>query len=226
MGKQQNYAHLDPYIPGSSYKQIFDMLHKVALLRYVNESHLRALNPKQGTKGKTEKWVELSYLDQILPGVYTITRLTYLTLRDEKYQLEYIQQKFRAKTAEHSLKISSVLVDMMSQEDFFYVFYPSFSDPDDKTREIVKPDACVIFKRDNLAKLLFLEVEDSIKPPGYLEKKARGYEKISHSIETYHWWKGVCDKLGFEYCEVKDFCFSIKLFKNGEERSFINGLAQ
>jgi len=122
-----------------------------------------------------------------------------------------LQKKFTGQTIEHELKITDFILDLQGKEFFYTVFYPQFKEPPDYTKDWLKPDACVVWKRGEDYKIQFVEVED--KKPGwenYLLNKKRNYELLAQDKNLYSmWWHEWHKKLNLPNCRLEDFCFSV-----------------
>lgn len=204
----EQYPELEALVKGSSYRQLFDMLYTLALVRYATPEHLRAVNFKLGTTGKLGKIVELGYMSFTGGIFYMITDKALVLLEKHGYNTKIIKRKLTGEMKAHQAVITSVILDIMKDQHFFTVFYPQFKHEGEQAAFLI-PDAAVVYNDGDKAKLVFLEVELSDKPKNYLDNKRQNYLQLSSLYWVYDkWWKSYAQKLGLGMCEPKDFCFS------------------
>ena len=211
MKLSERYPDLNLLTAGSSFSQLFNLLYTASLLRYTTKEHLNQINHKLGTPRKLQILAESGYLTCKNSKVFVITDKTRRLLEEQGYTCKILAKKITGETAEHELLIASVILDMMKDDNFYSVFYPTFMEPPNYDRDFLKPDACVIFKKERQYKISFLEVEN--EKPGweaYLQAKQEKYETIGRDYNTYgKWWKFWSEKLRLPYCNQDSFCFSV-----------------
>ncbi len=204
----EQYPELEALVKGSSYRQLFDMLYTLALVRYATPEHMRAVNFKLGTSGKLEKITEKGYISFTGGTFYTITDKGLVLLEKNGYNTKIIKRKLTGEMKEHQAVITSVILTLMKDPQFFTVFYPQFKHEGEQAAFLI-PDAAVVFKDGNKAKLVFLEVELSDKPNNYLDNKRRNYLELGSLYWFYDkWWRSYAQKLGIGLCKPEEFCFS------------------
>ena len=209
----EQYPELEALVKGSSYRQLFDMLYTLALVRYATPEHLRAVNFKLGTSGKLGKITELDYISFTGVSFYTITDKALVLLERNGYNTKIIKRKLTGEMKEHQAVITSVILDLMKNPQFFAVFYPQFKHEGEQAAFLI-PDAAVVFKDEDKVKLIFLEVELSDKPNNYLDNKRKNYLELSSLYWFYDkWWRSYAQKLGLGLCKPEEFCFSIEIQK-------------
>jgi hypothetical protein len=205
-----------------SYSALFKELYRVGQVRYATREQLYPFNKQVWTKPNLVKFCELDYLKpHDLVKAFHITEKTREILEKEGFNVKVLQKKFTGQTLDHALKITSCLLKLQGQDNFYNVFYPTFTEPPSYTAEFLKPDACVVWKRDGAYKIEFIEVEKE-KPDweNYLFIKKEKYEKLARDPNTYRfWWKGKekktnHEKLNLPLCQEANFCFSIVCFGN------------
>jgi hypothetical protein len=206
MIKADKYPELADLIKGSSYNQLFQLLYKVALLRYATPEHLKRISFKIGTVKKTARLNELGLLNTHPSGVSVITDKGLNLLKEEGYNTEPVNKKLQGTGAGDEPVIASVILDVMDEEDFYTVFYPHF--------DFLIPDACAIFRKDGKARLVFIEVE---KKKGnwqkYLLEKKDKYERIGDDLDIYDkWWRRWSGILKLDFCPAEEFCFSVRCY--------------
>jgi len=218
MDKATLYLDLEPIAARASYKQIFDLFYTLAQLRYATFKQLHPLNHRVATKKILVNLVSLGYLADVNlvrnTNAFHITEKTRQILEREGFNVKIIQKKFTGQTLEHALKISETILNLQAQEYFYNVFYPIFREPPKYDREFLRPDACVVWKKDGTYKIEFVEVEEE-KPDweNYLLVKKEKYEKLAGDSNIYRvWWKYYYDKLNLPLCKEADFCFSVVCF--------------
>lgn len=220
MDKASLYPDLVEIAAAGSYDQLFDIFYALAQLRYATFKQLHRLNHRVVRKKYLEYLVNLGYLAAI-PLVkninaFHITEKTRQILEREGFNVKVIQKKFTGQTLEHALKISDCFLKLQVQEYFYNVFYPVFREPPKYVAEFLRPDACVVWKRDGAYKIQFVEVEQP-KPDWekYLLLKKEKYEQVARDPNIYRvWWKYYHEKLNLPFTKEEDFCFSVVCFGN------------
>jgi hypothetical protein len=218
MDKVTLYPDLEPIAARASYKQIFDLLYIVAQVRYATFKQLHSLNHRVATKKILANLVSFGYLNAINlvknAKAFHITDKTRQILEREGFNVTIIQKKFTGQDLKHALKITETILKLQAQENFYKVFYPIFREPPKYDSEFLRPDACVVWKRDGAYKIEFIEVEEE-KPDWekYLLVKKEKYEQLARDPNIYRvWWKYYTDKLNLPLCKEADFCFLVVCF--------------
>lgn len=225
MDKATLYPDLEPIAAVASYKQIFDLFYTLAQIRYATFKQLHPLNHRVATKKNLEHLVNLGYLAAVNlvknENAFHITENTRQILEREGFNVKAIQKKFTGQELTHALKITDCMLKLQAQEHFHNVFYPIFREPPKYVSEFLRPDACVVWKKEGAYKIQFLEVETE-KPDweAYLLVKKEKYEQLARDPNDYHlWWKGEKENgnhkmLNLPLCKEEDFCFSIICFSD------------
>jgi hypothetical protein len=225
MEKATLYPDLKPIADRASYKQIFDLLYIVAQVRYATFKQLNHVNYRVATKNNLADLVSLDYLATINlvknAKAFHITDKTRQILEREGFNVKIIQKKLTGHDLKHALKITECLLKLQAQDYFYNVFYYFFKMPPNYDGEFLRPDACVVWKKDGAYKIEFIEVEEE-KPNwgNYLLVKREKYEKLARDPNIYRiWWKGEKEegwhkKLNLPICQEADFCFSVVCFGN------------
>ena len=208
MNLNDKYPELANLIKGSSYNQLFQLLYKVALLRYAAPEHLKRISFKIGTVNKTAKMNELGLLQTFPTSISVITDKALNLLKEEGYNTELLIKKLQGTGAGDEPVIASVILDLMDEKDFFTVFYPHF--------DFLIPDACAVFRKDGKARLVFIEVEKKKGNWGkYLSEKKEKYERIGADPEIHDkWWRRWSGILKLELCPQEEFCFSVRCYSH------------
>jgi len=203
MNLTDKYPELADLVKGASYNQLFQLLYKVALIRYATPEHLKRINFKIGTVNKAAKLNEFGLLNTYPTGISVITDKGLNLLKENGYNIGHIAKKLQGNGFGDEPVISSVILDLMDEADFHTVFYPHF--------DFLIPDCAVVWKKDDKVKLQFVEVEtEKGNWQGYLEKKKANYELLAQDFDIYDkWWRRWSDILRLPLCSVEDFCFSV-----------------
>jgi len=216
MRKAELYADLGWIENKFTFNQLFELFYTLAQVRYATQKQLQPLNHRVATKKNLVKFVELDYLNAVSlvknETAFYITEKTRKILTNEGFNVKVLQKDFTGQTLIHPLKITSCLLNLQP----WIVFYPQFKEPPNYGADWLKPDACLIFKKDKAYKIQFLEVEEE-KPDweNYLLNKKEKYEQLARDKNLYYlWWKYWADKLELPMCKEKDFCFSVLCFGN------------
>jgi hypothetical protein len=211
---------LDDYLtPSRTRPRLIEALRTLALVRYATLPQLQTVRKpfRQHiyTKQSFERLLQLGLVVDA-GGAFRVgpNGLKLLDLP------EHYQKRCRGQGKEHDLAITDILLGLTAQEDFFTVFYPRFP--------YVRPDACVIYKRDGEFKIEFLEVETTDKEAGYLERKQVNYERLANDYKTYSvWWNEWGDRFRLK-CKPDDFCFCVvchsKVKRDWDGWRFVNGI--
>jgi hypothetical protein len=206
MNLNDKYPELADLVKGASYNQLFQLLYKVALIRYATPEHLKRINPKIGTVNKTARLNELGFLRTCSTGVSVITDNGLNLIRENGYDIDHIAKKLQGDGSGDEPVIGSVILDLMDEPDFHTVFYPHF--------DFLIPDCAVVWKKDGKVKLQFVEVETKKGNwQEYLEKKKVNYELIARDFNIYDkWWRRWSDILRLPLCPIENFCFSVRCY--------------
>lgn len=217
MDKASLYPDLEPIALKASYKQIFDIFYTVAQVRYATFKQLHPLNHRVATKANLVRFTELGYLKQTdLVKAYHITEKTREIINLHGFNTKLLQKKFTGQELTHALKITDCLLNLQAQEYFYSVFYPIFREPPNYDREFLRPDACIVWKKDRAYKIEFMEVEEE-KPDwgNYLLVKKEKYEQLARDPNIYRvWWKYYSERLNLPLCQEAAFCFSVVCYGN------------
>jgi hypothetical protein len=220
MDKATLYPDLEPIAAVSSYKQIFDLFYILAQIRYATFKQLHPLNHRVAKKKNLEYLVSLDYLSCIdlvkNTKAFHITEKTRQILEREGYNVRILQKKFTGQTLDHSLKISDTILKLQAQPYFYQVFYPVFRNAPNYEREFLRPDFCVIWKKDRSYKIEFGEVEEEkANWLNHLLIKKVNYERLADDQNLYDlWWTEQSKRLQLPMCKKDDFCFSVVCFGN------------
>lgn len=202
---------------GATWKNIYDCLWTIATVRYVTRQQLAKYFPdavwqkKIATKGKLETLVKKGFLEQSPDGVLVATRKAVGLLKDFSEKNYRILKLPRGIGQRDGVTNTDELLQVMRLPGFYALFYPVFRENKNDDQPFLIPDGAVVFKKDNLARLVFLEIERP-KPEwhGYLEEKRRKYDMIADRVETWsEWWRDQCEKLGLHHCEREAFGFQV-----------------
>ena len=208
MDLETRHTDLAELVRGASWKQLFSTLYRLALVRYGTHRLLNPVNIKIATKRKLKKLVNLGYLSVNPTGVYTVTPKCLNLLKEHGYNTKILQKDFTGQGTGDTLVKSAVILNIMRDPDFYSVFYPNFT--------YLIPDACIVYKKGDKARLAFLEVEqEKGNWQMYLEKKRENYLKLAREVEVYSkWWKRWSGLLDMNYCKPEEFCFSVLCYSD------------
>lgn len=207
MKLEDKHKELAPIIKGSSFNQIFNWFYQLAQIRYATKEHLNFFNNKIGTPKKLKALTDEGFLLSVNDYFFTAPK-TLKILQDNGFDTGILQHKFTGEVGKHQKTLSSVIFEIMKEPFFYRVFYPKLSYKGD-TRYI-EPDACLIFKDGDKAKVEFLEVENE-KPDwfSHLQSKHDRYKIKAQDYNLFEWWKIYAEKMKLESDE---FCFSIRCY--------------
>lgn len=202
---------------GATWQNIYDCLWTIATVRYVTRQQLAKYfshltwQPKIATKNKLELLVQKGFLEQTPDGVFMATRKAVSFLKDFSDKNYKIIKRPTGTGQRDSLYNTDLLLQIIKLPDFYALFYPVFHNSKKDDQPFLIPDGAVLFKKDNIAKLVFLEIE-SPKPEwqNYLADKRWKYKVIAERGETWaEWWKDQSQKLGLNQCKKDDFGFQV-----------------
>ena len=214
-------GELEEIKKGATWQNIYDCLWTIATVRYVTRQQLAKHFPdevwrkKIATKNKLELLVAKGFLKQSPDGVNVAASKTFSFLRE--YSGKNCQiVKLPSGTGERdSVYNSDDLLQVIQLTDFFALFYPVFYETKKDEQPFLIPDGALVLKKNNMAKLVFLEIERP-KPDWqkYLEEKRRKYKLIAERDETWsEWWKVQCDKLGLTHCGYEKLASTLFLLR-------------
>ncbi|MDQ5987367.1 MAG: hypothetical protein CSYNP_03107 [Syntrophus sp. SKADARSKE-3] len=215
MDKATLYSDLEWIEKKASYKQAFELFYKLAQVRYATFKQLHPLNHRVATKPNLVRFVEQGYLfthDLVKnQPAYSITEKARKILNFELYNTKILQKNFTGQSLDHALKITDCLLKLQASPEFYNVFYPFFREPPDYKSEFLRPDFCVIWKKENSYKIQFGEVEQpKANWDNYLLIKRANYERLASDKNLYDiWWSEWSKRLNLPMCKKEDFCFSV-----------------
>lgn len=202
---------------GATWQNIYDCLWTIATVRYVTRQQLTKHFPdavwqkKIATKNKLEALAQKEFLEQSPDGVLMVTRKAVRLLKDYSDKNYEIIKLPKGVGQRDSVYNADVLLRIIQMPDYYALFYPVFHESKKDDQPFLIPDGAVIFKKNNMAKLVFLEIENE-KPEwrDYLEAKRRKYDVIAGRLETWsEWWSNQCQKLRIRQCIQTEFGFSV-----------------
>lgn len=210
---------------GTTWEKIYDCLWVIATVRYTTYDQLKKYFPNEtwrkhvATKKKLKLLTEKEFLRQSPDGVLMATRKTVRLLQDYSDKNYKILKIPKGQGQRDSLYNTDTLLQIMLLPSFHALFYPVFHESKKDDQPFLIPDGAIVFKKDNLARLVFLEIENS-KPDwqGYLEQKRWKYMAIAAKKETWEeWWQEQCIKLDLKFCSLEEFGFSVWCIGEFEE---------
>lgn len=213
---------LDQFFTESANKQrLLQCFWTIALVRYLpfntGKSVKKPWVQHIFTRPRLSQLSEMGYIDVIEKDVYTITLKGLKYLSNNDHNTKYIKPRTRGHGGAHSLKLTEAILAVMDEPYFFTVFYPTFTKPPEYTDRFLEPDACIVYKKEDAYRLVFLEIETD-KPDweNYLLEKKHKYDTVGKSYETYSvWWRKFSQQLDLAYpASPSDFCFSVLCIPN------------
>jgi len=211
----------DFFTEAANNERLLLMFWTIAQVRYITFPQLKTVKKPWAqhiaTRPKLKQLSEKNYLDTPAPNLYTPTLKTLDYLHNHGYNTAHLQKRWRGEGTGHSLKITDALLPIMDEPHFFTVFYPTFTAPPRYEEKFLEPDACLIYKRDDAFKLVFLEVEEEKGAhEQYLEAKQSRYNQIAADPNTFEkWWRHWADKLRLPVPKQEQFGFSIRVINHG-----------
>lgn len=202
---------------GTTWERIYECLWVIATVRYVTYEQLKKYYPEEiwrkhvATKKKLNILVEKEFLRQSSDGVLMATRKAVSLLKEYSDKNYKIIKLPKGNGQRDSLYNTDVLLQILQLPDFHALFYPVFHESKKDDQPFLIPDGAVIFKKDHMARLVFLEIEKP-KPDwlGYVEKKQWKYRVVAERQDTWaKWWQVQCERLGLNFCKIEEFGFII-----------------
>lgn len=192
--------------PTRTKPRLIQGLRTLALLRYATLSQLQSVRKPYRqhiyTKSSFQKLSELEIVKEN-KGVFKVGSKGWSLLDI----LPHYQKRCRGEGGEHDLKLTAELLKAMESDSFYAVIYPHFGE--------LRPDACVIYRKEDAYRIEFLEVEVSPKEKEYLPEKMKKYDRLASDYQTYAtWWQSWHKKLGLPYCMAEQFKFTVRV-ENG-----------
>lgn len=206
---EDDFSDLEQVFPGRM-NEGKTLLYQLAQLRYFTIEQFTKIN-RSGTKPKFQKLQELGYIED-----YTLSKKASSFLKKNGFNTWGLTERLRGGEEGHGFAISKVVQKLMQRPDYFFVFYKTFKHPPDYQKEFVRPDFCMVFKKENKGKLIFGEVEgEKTNWETYLKNKKADYEAVARDPNTHsQWWKTVCRYKGLQFCDQGEFGFSVHVFGN------------
>ncbi len=186
---------------GATWQNVYDAFWYIALARYVTYQQLkRAFPPDEKSniwcnKIITPKKIELAVEHGLIDNANGVLRLTrqgleflktYSTLNTNIIKLA------EGKGEKDKLHNADIVLELIKHKYFYAVFYPDFYKNPRDNQPFLIPDGALILKKDDTAKLIFLEIEN--KKPNWeehLNGKKGKYEIIEKDYRTWDvWWRG------------------------------------
>lgn len=201
---------------GATWQNIYECLWTIATVRYVTKKQLDKSFPNEkwkkliATKRKLNLFVQKGFLEQSPDGVFMATRKTVSLLKDFSNKNYKIIKLATGVGQRDSIYNTDLLLEIIKDPNNT-LFYPVFRENKKDDQPFLIPDGAVVFKKDNMAKLVFLEIERP-KPDwqNYLEDKRWKYNVIAGRTETWsEWWRTQCEKQGISHCKFEDFGFTV-----------------
>jgi len=210
-------AELADVKKGATWQNIYDTLWHIATVRYVTRDQLKKAFPnkvwrkKIATPKKIGILLKKHFLNQSENEALTLTAKGLKLLKEYSNYNTSILKLAQGKGEKDTLYNTDVFLQAFKLDDFYTLFYPEFYENKTDSQPFLIPDGAVVLKRDNLAKLIFLEIERE-KPDWetHIQGKRWKYETIAEREETWsEWWKESCGLLKIKHCSIKDFGFVI-----------------
>ncbi len=208
----QAKSELKPLISGGSYTAVYRLLYFASLLKYVTQTHLKAIGfsgvGKVATKKKLLTLHECGYLrlaNETL-GIYSTTIKTLQLLKALGRDLKLLPSVPKGTGAE--IYNTDVFVKALNLPNYYALLFPQF--PQDKPYII--PDALLVLKEDNRYQLNFLEIEAE-KPnwEHYLQTKYDSYKRLARDPQVYNYWKAFSRHIQLPCPSIKDFKFRVMI---------------
>lgn len=194
---------------GRTKARVLAGLYIIALVRYSDYDSLQAckkqsLNKHIFTKPFLKILSDNGYIQDT--GYYTASPKA-LKAISGTYPTAHLQKRWQGGYGDHQKRLTEIILSETNDPDFFTAFYSSFEFG-------LIPDACVIYRQGNKAKLVFYEVEITDKPKEYLEDKKKKYNQLARSQWVHSkWWARQCEIFNFRLCPINDFGFSLRVVK-------------
>jgi hypothetical protein len=218
-------AELEPIKGGAArtWKNFYDLFWVVATLRYVTQKQLAAGFPdevwrkKCGTPKVIKALAEKGFLLVNQSGAITAKAKAVDCLSrfaEPEYPGKYNTQiiKLAGGSGDRDgIYNAEVLIKALKHPLFYALFYPDFYERESDQQPFLIPDAALVLKKEDKAKLVFLEIESQKSAwERYLSEKRRKYEAIAKDYRTFdEWWRTWCGRLGFKLCPVEEFGFEV-----------------
>ena len=192
---------------GATWQNLYETLYHIATVRYSTPDLLRSAFPKAVWRRKCATPKKL----KAMAGTITATNKTIGFLdRYTDYNTQIIKPA-QGEGDKDTLHNAEIFLRLIQLADFYALFFPEFYEqPSDKHPWLI-PDAALLLKTDQKAKLIFIEIE---RPKPEWEKhlwgKKQKYDRISQDIITWNeWWRNWCKLLTIDLCPMEQFGFTI-----------------
>lgn len=202
---------------GATWQNIYDTLWHIATVRYVTREQLKNAFPEKVwrkkcvTPKKLNILIEKQFLNQFENGALTLTAKGLKLLKEYSNYNSNIIRLPQGKGEKDTLYNTNVLLQAIQLPDFYALFYPEFYENKTDNQPFLVPDGALVLKREQKAKLIFLEIERE-KPDwqNHLEDKKWKYEVLAEKKETWQvWWWNSCKKIKLMHCPINEFGFTV-----------------
>lgn len=210
---------------GTTWQNIYDALWHIGTIRYGTYEQLKNVFGKntwagkvltlksKKRDGKIPILKNLGYINHYDNDVLTLTEkgLEFLKIYSE-YNTDIIQLP-TGSGKKDGIYNAEVLMRVIKLPEFHALFYADsdfYENPRDHQAFLV-PDAALVLKRGDKARLLFLEIENQ-KPnwANHVEGKKWKYSTIAKRLDTWDvWWRKKCQALKLDHCPIDEFGFSV-----------------
>lgn len=211
---------LEDIIKGRNWSNLYDFLWVAATVRYTTYQQLKSAFPDElwrtrfATPDQITRLAGKGYLNLTEEGVITVTSKALDFLKTYSTKNIDIIKLPRGQGKKESLTRAEVFLRIIKEHKPYALFYPEFKKNPKDTKSFLVPDGAVVLKKENQAKLVFLEVE-SEKPnwQDHLEGKKYKYELLAQDVRTWsNWWRHWCKRLHLRHCSVEEFGFTVWCF--------------
>jgi len=202
---------------GRTWENFYHTLWVIATVRYVTRKQLNDAFPKA-------VWCNKCVTPKILSGLaergfLSITEEEVLTATPKAIRLlascsgynTDIIRPAEGRGEGDALQKAEAFLRLLQLPDFFVLFYPEFRKTPRDDQPFLIPDAALVLKRENKARIIFLEVERRKSNwQAHLEGKREKYEVLARDLGTWdEWWRSWCGPLRLKHCPVEEFSFSV-----------------
>jgi hypothetical protein len=201
-----------------TWQNFYDLFWTIGTVRYVTYKQLKKSfgNKVWCRKCVTPRIIESlakkDYINITSENALTITSktLNFLETYAEGINTSIIKLP-QGKGDKERIDNTDVLLKIIQLPDFYALFYPEFYRQPSDNQPFLVPDAALVLKREDKAKLIFLEIE---RPKGnwedHLLNKKSKYETVARNLTTYNNWAfSNFQKLKIKLPDIDKFCFSI-----------------
>lgn len=190
---------------GATYAQLYRILYYTRLLRAVERTQYKTIEPifsKICTKSKLALLCDLGYLKEVSKDVFIAKNKCLGVLQQVGYLTKFLPHETESEGGVNQLGNTKALIDCLKLPDYHTLLFPHF--------KYIIPDALLVRKQEDKYKLTFLEIEQK-KPDweNYMLTKRDNYLLLAKDMQVFNYWSETASYLGLSVPTIENFSFDV-----------------